>query len=74
MFHEQNIELTIYRDDIMTAHEPDYAITCDHETCLVKSYFPEFTDVPAVSTLDLFFLSSWVSAARSAWLLLSDKI
>jgi len=45
MFHEQNIELTIYRDDIMTAHEPDYAITCDHETCLVKSYFPEFTDV-----------------------------
>ena len=44
MFHEQNIELTIYRDDIMTAHEPDYAITCDHETCLVKSYFPEFTD------------------------------
>ena len=44
MFHEQNIKLTLHRDDIMTAHEPDYAITCDHETHQVKSYFPEFTD------------------------------
>jgi hypothetical protein len=31
MFHEQNIELTLHRDNIMTAHEPDYAITCDHD-------------------------------------------